>query len=693
MKSDMEDSSEEESYMSESDSSYDGRVRSNRGSVTQPKKRKSVKLQPTKRRIYLKKEPAYQKLRFIEKAGKLRVNDVILGRGPSVCNHEGNILFRFLCHLARPVYVSSGKRWKTDISNLVVKQIASLDPPGRYVESGDDRSTLYLVPKDKVLEKTGQALRESKMSCPPDFLGVARRLEKGETKEEKAKFLASCTGIDLKTTKEVQVEMDLIIEKGNLSVSYMGNTPGIRSTDEDQKADSEAPPAQKTSHASRDSSSPAPRSHGPKKAVVERTLAIETGTKRAASKSASRKSPLKPKSGDGNVSSKAKSTRREVTSKRGTKTRPKSSVNKKPVKKRPVVVANDDPKPVVPSKRPDKSAPRLSCSKPREAPSGGGETPERKHWMPRKLPTKSMQDSKPFEKSPEKASDPSAMRDDEAFSTQPPSLTAFLSGVFSSGASAGSCQTPPRTATAQGTHSGPAKKRELGEASPPTGSILSPKLSSPMSGMYGPNHQEWLAAMAKNQECLSGTTMDAASLLPPQLSSILSGMFGDAIDLKNFTTVEEALELLPPTLANRLSCTLLTPMHSSFFASGAKSKEVPSPPKGTDGASLGGLKQPSESTTMLAYHDRARGEAKPSAGGIVTGVSVTEWSNDRLARLYDASPATVVGKSAGAVAGSAKTARSLLDDDGDDDIADEKVQAARRLSFGRDLYHHNDQPL
>lgn len=709
----MEDSSDDDSYKSESDSSYGGRVRSNRGSVTQRKKKKRGQVQP-KRRTYLKKKvPAYQKERFIEKAGALRANDVVLGRGPSVCSHEGNILFRFLCHLARPVYTSTvvDRRFKSDISRLIVMQMASLEPPGRFVESHNDSfSTMYLVPDGKVLEKTCQALRESKMACPPEFRGLARRLGETKTDEEKAELLASRTGIDLTTIKMVQCEMDSIIKKYGLSVAFMGNDPGVRSIDKDEKEDPEAEglPVKERSEASRNASAPVPRGHGSRKAVVERILAIETGKKRAASKSASRKGPLKPKSvegtkanaegyvssvtkakAEGKVSSETKQIRRQAASKRGTEARQSSGAKTKPVKKRPVADVGDDPKAFSPKKRLGKSPRQLSSSKPNEETPEGVETPATKHLMPRKLPTKSSQAPKPAEKCLENSSEPTAGRGDEAFFTSPPSLTAFLSGVFSSGASAGNWQTPPRMTPGQGVQSGPAKKQEVGEASPLKTSTLSPKLASPMSGVYGPNHQEWLAAIAQAQECLSGTTMDAASLLPPQLSSILSGMFGDGIDLKNLNSVEEALELLPPTLANRLSCTLLTPMHSSFFANGGKPKEVPSP----YGVSPGGFKRPPESTTMTANHGSTRGEAKLSAGTIVTGVSVTEWENDRVARLYEASPATVIEKPAGAVAGSTKAARSLLDDDGDDEIADAKVQAARRLSLGRDLFHHNDQPL
>jgi hypothetical protein len=365
------------------------------------------------------------------------------------------------------------------------------------------------------------------------------------------------------------------------------------------------------------------------------------------------------------------------------------------VKKRPVVDANDDVKPLVPKKLLSKSPRHLSTSKPlnRKDPPEGADTPEREHWMPRTLPTKFSQEAKPCENSHDDASEPSAKVDNEAIPTPTPSLTTFLSGIFSSGAIEGSNQTPQRMGPALSIQPRSSKKHQVGDASPSRTSVLPPNLTSLVSGLHGPNHQEWLTAIAQNQECLTGPNMDAASLLPPQLSSFLSGMFGDAIDFKNAASVEEALELLPPTLANRLSCTLLTPMQSSFFTTIAK-KDVPSPHKGTEGAPPTSLMTPAHSTFRTAKYDRDRGETMSSAGPIVTGVCVTEWRNDSVARLDQASPATVTTKnSADALVGSAKSARSLLDDDAEDEVENEKVQAARRLSFGRDLFHHNDQPL
>jgi hypothetical protein len=690
----MEDSSDSESYMSESVSSYDGKVRSNRGSVTKNGKGKRGKV-PRRRTYSSKKAPAYQKERFIREAGSVRANDVILGRGPSVCSHEGNILFRFLCHLARPVYVSSGhRRWKSRISNLIVKQVASLKPPGRYIESGDDGVTMYLVPEGKVLEKTCQALRESKMACPPTFRELARQLEERETKEEKAKLLASYTGVDLKTITKVQDEMDEIIASCEIPVSFMGKTPAFGLTGEvEPNEDSEGPSAKKQSHASGDAPANVPRSHGTKKAVKGRILASEKSTKRATSKSGSRKSPSKSKLAESNTSSESKSIRGKTGSKRGTKTRQKSGVTTKPVKKRPVVDANVDVKPLVPKKHLSKAPRHLSTSMPLKAPPDGTDTPEREHWMPKTFPTKFSQEAKSSEKSNENTSEPSAKVDNEAIPTPTPSLTTFLSGIISSGAIEGSGQTPQRMAPALSIQPRAFKKHEAGDASPSRTSVLPPNLTSFVSGVHGPNYQEWLTAIAQNQECLTGPNMDAASLLPPQLSSFLSGMFGDAIDFKNAASVEEALELLPPTLANRLSCTLLTPMQSSFFTTTTK-KDAPSPQKGIDGAPPAGFMAPAHSTFRTAKYDRDRGETKSSAGPIVTGVCVTEWGNDSAARLDQASPATVATKkSAGALVGSAKSARSLLDDDAEDEVENEKVQAARRLSFGRDLFHHNDQPL
>lgn len=86
-------------------------------------------------------------------------NDVLLGRGKFASEHPGNILFRQIVWEMKEEYYISRKTEKTKMVQRVIDRIKTLNPPGRFLEKGED--LLFRdAPQDRVILKVSQALRE-----------------------------------------------------------------------------------------------------------------------------------------------------------------------------------------------------------------------------------------------------------------------------------------------------------------------------------------------------------------------------------------------------------------------------------------------------------------------------------------------------------------------------------------------------
>lgn len=101
-------------------------------------------------------------------------NDVLSGRGNNVNFHPGNEYFRSLVKQYRVEYVACPKPLKGHFSKLIVDNILSLDPPGRFLKQ-DSKTKLWTeIGYKKSLDKTRQALREGapelikEMNMEPD---------------------------------------------------------------------------------------------------------------------------------------------------------------------------------------------------------------------------------------------------------------------------------------------------------------------------------------------------------------------------------------------------------------------------------------------------------------------------------------------------------------------------------------------
>ncbi|GKY96908.1 hypothetical protein MPSEU_000649700 [Mayamaea pseudoterrestris] len=125
---------------------------------------------------------------------KLQETDVICGRGSGVTCWKGNIEFRYLCYKVKPLYVMADRTAKTAIALDLINEMATLNPPGRFVEliegtEIDDKRCL-LVPQEQAIEKTCQALREKKNGCPRLFrpFESAKKSRDGDINFEAPKF-------------------------------------------------------------------------------------------------------------------------------------------------------------------------------------------------------------------------------------------------------------------------------------------------------------------------------------------------------------------------------------------------------------------------------------------------------------------------------------------------------------------------
>lgn len=88
-------------------------------------------------------------------------SDVLSGRGKGVNNHKGNIRFRDIVRKYKNDFLEAeSKKIKTHITAMIVKEIRSLDPPGRFLEPHGMSDLWVEIGDENAMKKTAQALRE-----------------------------------------------------------------------------------------------------------------------------------------------------------------------------------------------------------------------------------------------------------------------------------------------------------------------------------------------------------------------------------------------------------------------------------------------------------------------------------------------------------------------------------------------------
>ena len=87
-------------------------------------------------------------------------HDVLSGRGNFVNYHTGNEHFRSLVKKHKIAYVACPKPEKGRFSKVIVDEIRSMDPPGRFLKQNQATKLWEDIGDKKSLDKARQALRE-----------------------------------------------------------------------------------------------------------------------------------------------------------------------------------------------------------------------------------------------------------------------------------------------------------------------------------------------------------------------------------------------------------------------------------------------------------------------------------------------------------------------------------------------------
>jgi len=87
-------------------------------------------------------------------------HDVLSGRGNFVNYHAGNEHFRALVRKHKVAYVACPKPQKGKFSRIIVDEIRSRNPPGRFLKQDPNTKLWNDIGEKKALDKTRQALRE-----------------------------------------------------------------------------------------------------------------------------------------------------------------------------------------------------------------------------------------------------------------------------------------------------------------------------------------------------------------------------------------------------------------------------------------------------------------------------------------------------------------------------------------------------
>uniref|UniRef100_A0A7S2EFM5 DUF6824 domain-containing protein n=1 Tax=Ditylum brightwellii TaxID=49249 RepID=A0A7S2EFM5_9STRA len=96
----------------------------------------------------------------MENIKEVHKHDVLCGRGNFVNNHAGNEYFRDLVKYHKVAYVACDKGEKGKFSRLIVHEIRSLNPPGRFLKQDNATNLWFDIGDKKAIDKTRQALRE-----------------------------------------------------------------------------------------------------------------------------------------------------------------------------------------------------------------------------------------------------------------------------------------------------------------------------------------------------------------------------------------------------------------------------------------------------------------------------------------------------------------------------------------------------
>ncbi|KAL7461587.1 hypothetical protein ACHAXS_002004 [Conticribra weissflogii] len=92
-------------------------------------------------------------------------NDVLFGRGTGFAIHEGNVKFRSIVEARKQEYRIAQHKEKKNIVISIIRQIQSMNPPGRFLQQdpnykGESNVPWLEVDEDRAASKVGHCLRE-----------------------------------------------------------------------------------------------------------------------------------------------------------------------------------------------------------------------------------------------------------------------------------------------------------------------------------------------------------------------------------------------------------------------------------------------------------------------------------------------------------------------------------------------------
>lgn len=95
-------------------------------------------------------------------------NDVLLGRGTPINNHEGNINYRNIVRYYKDGYLAARSNYEKYLITMEVRQrIKNLYPPGRFIRKDSNTNTWIEVDDKETKNKISQALRENPHKYEP----------------------------------------------------------------------------------------------------------------------------------------------------------------------------------------------------------------------------------------------------------------------------------------------------------------------------------------------------------------------------------------------------------------------------------------------------------------------------------------------------------------------------------------------
>jgi len=103
-------------------------------------------------------------------------NDVVSGRGSGANRHKGNANFRELVRRNKQLYLRMSKKDKMQVAVSIYDHIASLSPPGRFLNKNPETDMWFETSRQRALEKISQALRE-KTASDRNKAAAARKAE------------------------------------------------------------------------------------------------------------------------------------------------------------------------------------------------------------------------------------------------------------------------------------------------------------------------------------------------------------------------------------------------------------------------------------------------------------------------------------------------------------------------------------